>query len=74
MRMEGKCPFKRCSSWASPDGLVVEFLHAPLWRPGFRFLGMEPCHWSVSVHAVAGAHIEELEGISTRIYSHALGL
>ena len=35
---------------------------------------MEPHHLSVSCHAVTVAHIEELEGLTTRIYNHALGL
>ena len=35
---------------------------------------MEPHHSSVSSHAVAVAHIEELEGLTTRIYNYVLGL
>ena len=35
---------------------------------------VEPHHLSVSCHAVAAAYIEELEGFTTRIYNHALGL
>uniref|UniRef100_A0A9L0I8A5 Zinc finger protein 286A n=1 Tax=Equus asinus TaxID=9793 RepID=A0A9L0I8A5_EQUAS len=34
----------------------------------------EPHHPSVSSHAVVAAHIEELEGLTTRIYNHVLGL
>ena len=34
----------------------------------------EPHHPSVSSQAVAAAHIEEPEGLTTRIYNHALGL
>ena len=41
---------------------------------GVCFLGVEPHHSSVSSHAVAVAHIEELEGLTTRKYNHALGL
>ena len=37
------------------------------------FPGAESHHSSVSSHAVAVAHTEELEGL-TRIYSYALGL
>ena len=37
-------------------------------------LGMEPHRSSVSSHVVAVAHIEELEGPTTRIYNCALGL
>ena len=39
-----------------------------------HFLVAEPHHLSISCHGVAAAHIEELEGLTTRIYSHALGL
>ena len=39
-----------------------------------RFLVTEPHHLSVSCPAVVVAHIEELEGLTTRIYNHALGL
>ena len=35
---------------------------------------MEPHHLSVSCHAVLVAHMEELEGLTTRIYNHVLGL
>ena len=34
---------------------------------------MEPCHSSVSHPAVVAAHIEELEGLTSRIYNYALG-
>ena len=34
----------------------------------------EPHHLSVSRHAVAEAHREELERLTTRIYNHVLGL
>ena len=36
-------------------------------------MGMEPDHSSVSSHAVVMAHIEELEGLTTRIYNYVLG-
>ena len=39
-----------------------------------HFLVMEPHHPSVSSHAVVAAHIEELEGLTTGIYNHALVL
>ena len=39
-----------------------------------RFPGMEPHHSSVSCHAVATAHKEELEGLTTKIYNYVLGL
>ena len=35
---------------------------------------VEPHHPSVSCRAVVVAHMEELEGLTTRIYNHALGL
>ena len=42
---------------------------AQVWFPG-----VEPHHPSVSSHAMAVAHIEELEGLTTTIYNYALGL
>ena len=39
-----------------------------------QFLGMEPHHSSVGSHAVVVAHIEELEGLTIRIYNYVLGL
>ena len=39
-----------------------------------RFPVLEPHHLSVSCHAVAASHVQELEGLPTRIYNHALGL
>ena len=39
-----------------------------------RFPVAEPHQPSVSSHAVVVAHVEELEGPTTRIYNHALGL
>ena len=38
------------------------------------FLVVEPHHPSVSCHAVAAAHTEELERHITRIHNHVLGL
>ena len=35
---------------------------------------MVPYHLSVGSHAVVATHIEELEGLTIRIYNHALGL
>ena len=37
-------------------------------------MGVEPHHSSVSSHAVVAAHIEEPEGLTTRIYYYVLGL
>ena len=37
-------------------------------------LGMEQHHSSVSSHAVVVAHIDELKGLTTRIYNYVLGL
>ena len=34
---------------------------------------VEPHHSSVSCHAVAAVPTEELEGLTTRLYNHALG-
>ena len=39
-----------------------------------QFPVTEPHHSSVSCHAVAVAHIEELEGLTTVVSIHALGL
>ena len=33
----------------------------------------EPHHPAVSCHVVVAAHIEELQGLKTRRYNHALG-
>ena len=44
---------------------LVAWVHFPI---------AEPHHLSVGSHAVVVAHIEELEGLTTRMYSHALGL
>ena len=41
------------------------------WVP---FPILEPQHLPVSCHTVAAAHIEEPEGLTTRIYNHAPGL
>ena len=39
-----------------------------------RFPDAEPHHWSVNSHAVVVAHVEELEGLRTRIYNCILWL
>ena len=39
-----------------------------------RVPGAEPHHLSVSSHAVAVAHVEELEGLIARLYNYVLGL
>ena len=41
------------------------------WVP---LLGAEPHHLSVSSCAVAAAHTDELEGLTTRICNYVLGL
>ena len=43
---------------------LVAWVHFPI---------IEPHHPSVSCHAVVVVHTEELEGLTTRIYNHALG-
>ena len=52
---------------ASPDGSVVKAQHALLRppHPRVRFLDVEPHRSSVTSHAVAAAHSEELEGPTT---------
>ena len=62
---------------ASPDGLVVivavkVFVHSAL-AAWVQFLSMETHHSSVSSQAVAAAHIEEQEELTT-IHSYVLGL
>ena len=52
---------------ARPDSLVVKLQQAPLWWPRFGFPGAEPYHSSFSSHVAAVAHIEELEGLKTKI-------
>ena len=56
---------------ARPVGLVSALTTLVAWM---HFLVREPHHPSISSHAVVVAHIEELEGLTTRIYNHALGL
>ena len=58
-------------SGASPDGLEVKVQHSHHFAQVHL---TQPHHPSVSCHAVVVAHIEELEGLTTRIYSHAMGL
>ena len=61
-------------SRASPDGLVVQVWcshHLGGWACSSV---VEPLHPSVSCHAVAAAHVEELDGFTTRTYNHELGL
>ena len=41
---------------------------------GLGSVPVEPHHLSVSSHVVVVAHIEELEGLTTRIYYYVLGL
>ena len=57
---------------ASPDGLAVKVwplstLAAQVWFPS-----AEPHCWSISSHAVAVAHVEELEGLTIRVYTYVL--
>ena len=57
---------------ANPDGLVVKVLRSLPWQPGFvSSRGTTPF---ISCHAVAVAHTEELEGLTTMIYHNVLGL
>ena len=53
---------------ASPDGLAVKVWHAPLWWPEFGSR-LQNHNTPVSSHAVAAAHMEEPEGLTTRIYN-----
>ena len=59
---------------ASPDGLAVKVPHShPFGGPGW-VTGAEPHDSSVSSQAVAAAHIEGLEGLTSGIYNCVLGL
>ena len=64
----------------NPDlepALMVQWLkfRAPIASVAWvHFPVAEPHHPSVSSHAVVAAHIEKLEGLTTRIYNHVLGL
>ena len=56
-------------------GIVVKFLHSSI--SGLGFVGSDPRHGVTlhsSSHAVAASHIEELEGLTTRIYNYVPGL
>ena len=63
----------KIKSGADPDDIVVKdrcsTLVAGVWS-----LGAEPHHSSVSSHAIVVAHIEELKGLTTRIYNYVLEL
>ena len=59
---------------ASPAGLVGKVWCSHQFGSLNCSLVAEPHQLSVSCHAVAAAHIEELEGLTTRIYNHAVGL
>ena len=62
---------KKKDQGASPDGLIKFNAHC------FSGLGSSPGRGTippVSSCAVVAAHIEELEGLRTRIYNHVLGL
>ena len=63
---------QKASDRASPAGLVVKAQRAPLQWPEFSSQ-VEPYHSSVSSHAVAAAHIEEPEELTTT-YNYVLGL
>ena len=66
--------YRRSNLGASPDGLVgkVRCSHH-FSRPGSLPI-TEPHSGSVSCHALVVAYIEEVEGLTTRIYNPALGL
>ena len=52
---------------------MVGVQHTPPSATRVQFPVAEPHESSVSSHAVAAAHIEELEGLTTRIYNYDLG-
>ena len=56
-----------------PGGVVVHML----CFGGLGFTGLDPGRRPIqhsSSHAVAASHMEEIEGLTTRIYSYVLGL
>ena len=55
--------------WSSNWSSMLSALAAQV-----RFLGVKPRHLSVSSHAVVVAHVEELQGLTTRIYNYVPGL
>ena len=58
---------------ASPDGLVAKVQCTPLQWPGFSSQAQNhSIH--LSVPCLAAAHIQELEGIRTRMYNYVVGL
>ena len=59
---------------ASPDGLVVKVWCSHCFGGPGSLPGGRTTVPPVSSHAVAGAHIEKLEGLTTRIYNYLLGL
>ena len=66
----------RTELWASPDGAVGKAPPTPSVVSVVRVRSpvVEPHHPSVSCRAVVVAHIEELEGLTTRLYIRAPGL
>ena len=65
-------PVLNTVNWGQAGGVEVTLRFG---GPGFAGLdpGCGPTHCSSS-HAVAASHLKELEGLTTRIYSYALGL
>ena len=58
-------------------GLVAEWLSSPALLRCLGFPSSDPGHRPThhsSSHVVAASHIEELEGLTTRIYNYVLGL
>ena len=59
---------------ACPDAQWLKFCALTTSAAQVHCLVTEPHHSSVSGHAVVAAHIEELEGLRSRIYNYVLGL
>ena len=70
LKMTGQKETRR----AIPGGLVVKVQCSNCFSGPGSFPSPGTHQLSVSCHAVAAAHTEELEGLTTRIYNHALGL
>ena len=74
IRLAKKKKLKARISRAEP-ALMASWLRSssPLRQPGFGSQA-EPHHLSVGSHVLAAAHMEEPEGLTTRIYNYILGL
>ena len=66
--------WKKVTCSTGPDGQWLKFGAVTASMAWVNVPVLESHHPFVSFHADAAAHIEELEGLTTRIYNYALGL